>query len=53
LIAAIEETSVVDEAETSAVEESEKAPLSIAEAKRRLARTLGVDPASIKITVEA
>ena len=28
-------------------------PLSIAEAKRRLALTLGVEPASIKITVEA
>lgn len=31
----------------------EEAPLSIAEAKRRLALTLGVDPANIKITVEA
>jgi hypothetical protein len=30
-----------------------EAPLSIAEAKRRLAATLGVDPANIKITVEA
>ena len=30
-----------------------EAPLSIAEAKRRLAETFGVDPASIKITVEA
>lgn len=29
------------------------APLTIPEAKARLARTLGVDPASIKITVEA
>lgn len=28
-------------------------PLTIAEAKRRLAQTLGVDPSSIKITVEA
>ena len=28
-------------------------PLTIAEAKTRLARTLGVDPSSIKITVEA
>ncbi len=53
LIAAIEETSVVDEAETNAVEEAEELPLSIAEAKRRLAKTLGVDPANIKITVEA
>jgi hypothetical protein len=32
---------------------AEEAPLTIAEAKRRLAATLGVDPASIKITVEA
>jgi hypothetical protein len=32
---------------------AEEAPLSIAEAKRRLAITFGVDPASIKITVEA
>jgi len=30
-----------------------EAPLTIAEAKRRLAQTLGVDPSSIKITVEA
>jgi len=52
LIAATEETSSADEAETRAVEESE-GPLSIAEAKRRLAKTLGVDPANIKITVEA
>lgn len=53
LIAAIEETSDADEAETHAIEETEEAPLSIAEAKRRLAKTLGVDPANIKITVEA
>ena len=32
---------------------SAEAPLSIAEAKRRLAVTLGVEPSSIKITVEA
>ena len=32
---------------------SEDAPLSISEAKRRLAETFGVDPASITITVEA
>jgi hypothetical protein len=31
----------------------EEAPLSISEAKRRLALSLGVDPANIKITVEA
>jgi hypothetical protein len=30
-----------------------EAPLTIAEAKRRLAVSLGVDPASIKITIEA
>jgi hypothetical protein len=53
LIADIEESSGVEEAETSGVEKSEEAPLSIAEAKRRLAKTLGVDPATIKITVEA
>lgn len=29
-----------------------EAPLSIAEAKRRLAVTLGVDPSNIKITVD-
>ncbi|MFO1069692.1 MAG: hypothetical protein U1E14_14325 [Geminicoccaceae bacterium] len=32
---------------------TEEAPLTIAEAKRRLAQTLGVDPSSIRITVEA
>ena len=53
LIAAIEETGGADETERRAIEESEEAPLSIAEAKRRLAKTLGVDPANIKITVEA
>ena len=53
LIAAVEETGGADEAEISAVEESKEAPLSIAEAKRRLAETLGVDPGNIKITVEA
>jgi hypothetical protein len=31
----------------------EDKPLTIAEAKRRLAMTLGVNPSSIKITVEA
>jgi hypothetical protein len=30
-----------------------EAPLTIADAKRRLAAALGVDPANIKITVEA
>ncbi len=33
--------------------QADEAPLSIPEAKRRLAITLGVDPANIKITVEA
>lgn len=37
----------------TAVSSRSEAPLTIAEAKRRLAATLGVDPASIKITVEA
>jgi len=32
---------------------ADEAPLTIAEAKRRLALSLGVDPASIRITVEA
>jgi hypothetical protein len=49
LIAAVEATSVEHATESHAAE----APLSIAEAKRRLAGTLGVDPANIKITVEA
>jgi len=35
------------------VEETDEAPLTIAEAKRRLAKTLGVELSSIKITVEA
>lgn len=34
-------------------DESADEPLTIAEAKRRLAKTLGVEPSSIKITVEA
>jgi hypothetical protein len=33
--------------------DADEHPLTIAEAKTRLARTLGVDPSSIKITVEA
>jgi hypothetical protein len=33
--------------------DTDNQPLTIAEAKRRLAMTLGVDPSSIKITVEA
>lgn len=32
--------------------DADEAPLTIPEAKRRLAKTLGVDPASIKITIE-
>lgn len=50
---AIEEASDADGVKTHAVKEAAEAPLSIAEAKRRLAKTLGVDPAHIKITVEA
>lgn len=47
-----------EESDTDAIVESMEPerrdmPLSIAEAKRRLAMTLGVDPSSIKITVEA
>ncbi len=38
--------------ETKAMDSRDK-PLTIAEAKHRLAMTLGVDPSSIKITVEA
>ncbi len=53
LIAAIEKTSDAGAGETRVIEESEESPLSIADAKRRLARTLGVDPSNIKITVEA
>lgn len=53
LIAAIEKTSDGSEKEARVVEEGEDSPLSIADAKRRLAKTLGVDSASIKITVEA
>jgi hypothetical protein len=53
LIAAVRETSAAENAEARVVEEVEEAPLSIAEAKRRLAKTLGVDPANIRISVEA
>jgi hypothetical protein len=49
LNAAAEPTSTEHERDPHAAEP----PLSIAEAKRRLAVTLGVDPANIKITVEA
>jgi DNA-binding PadR family transcriptional regulator len=38
---------------TNRTVEDDEEPLTIAEAKRRLAQTFGVDPASIKITVEA
>jgi hypothetical protein len=53
LIAAAEATSVERETKSDAATAAAEAPLSIAEAKRRLAVTLGVDPANIKITVEA
>jgi hypothetical protein len=46
----VEVHEAVSESESQGDEEP---PLTIADAKRRLARTLGVDPASIKITVEA
>jgi len=35
------------------VSNDDAGPLTIAQAKTRLAQTLGVDPGSIKITVEA
>lgn len=41
------------ELEKKAASGEDETPLSIAEAKRRLALSLGVDPAGIKITVEA
>lgn len=51
---AVGEATSGDEAEAgSATVPSGEAPLSIADAKRRLAETFGVDPSSIKITVEA
>lgn len=45
---------VEPEAEAAAEEaaEDDEAPLTIAEAKRRLALTFGVDPSAVKITVE-
>jgi len=42
----------VDISETAETDNKDK-PLTIAEAKRRLAQTFGVEPSSIKITVEA
>lgn len=47
------ESPLDDEKASSVSMPSGEAPLSIAEAKRRLAETFGVDPSSIKITVEA
>jgi len=41
------------EPKRTVAERDEEQPLTIPEAKRRLARFLGVDPSSIKITVEA
>lgn len=50
----LEADSTMEEVDTPPAEDvPNEAPLSIAEAKRRLAVTLGVDPANIKITVEA
>lgn len=49
-----EQAAFGDEAEASSISTSSaEAPLSIAEAKRRLAGTFGVHPSCIKITVEA
>ena len=53
LLAAMDQTTGADEEDAPAVTQDDEAPLSIAEAKRRLAKTLGVDAANIKITVEA
>jgi len=47
------EPETLQELEEEAALGQDEAPLTIAEAKRRLALSLGVDPASIKITVEA
>jgi hypothetical protein len=44
---------VQEESHDSEPQLEEEAPLTIADAKRRLAISLGVDPANIKITVEA
>jgi hypothetical protein len=44
---------IAAQAASDRVPQTEEAPLTIAEAKRRLAIALGVDPANIKITVEA
>lgn len=43
---------ISDDDETPQQDEGDETPLTIAEAKRRLARSLGVDPSSIKIIVE-
>ena len=43
----------LDEVDAPSTNADDEKPLTIREAKARLARTLGVDPASIKITVEA
>jgi hypothetical protein len=44
------EPEIVDEGRSATHSD---APLTIAEAKRRLAQTFGVDPESVKITIEA
>ena len=51
----IEGSDETDEGDDLNVDESDSdnVPLTIGEAKRRLALSLGVDPSSIKITVEA
>jgi hypothetical protein len=47
------EESSVPKGPTVRAREDDEPPLTIPEAKRRLARFLGVDPSNIKITVEA
>lgn len=47
-----EPQTVVSHVETES-DEDEEAPLTIGEAKRRLALNFGVDPANVKITIEA
>lgn len=51
VVAAMDEQE--DDLQTTATVGEEDAPLTIAEAKRRLAKTFGVDETNIKITVEA
>lgn len=43
----------IEDASTAAVVSQSEAPLTIAEAKRRLASSLGVDPEKVKVVIEA